>query len=109
MITIIFNLQNGYTFERATEALTEDSSVVDSLSVYSQNCYDATWILALALNGSIIGKFIGGGNVWDLVRLELCYVEKYICVHSTRAKILTTPLNFLKCALLRCPSVLPTG
>lgn len=46
------NLQDGYIFERDAEELTKNSSIVDSLSVYSQNCYDATWTLALALNES---------------------------------------------------------
>lgn len=53
------HLQNGYTFEKEVEALLDNSSIVNSpsVSVYSQNCYDATWILALALNESITSKY----------------------------------------------------
>ena len=52
------HLQDGYTFEKAVEELLDNSSVVNSSTVhiYSQNCYDATWILAMALNESITSE-----------------------------------------------------
>jgi hypothetical protein len=51
-------LQDGYKFEKEVEKLLDNSSVVNtsSANIYSQNCYDATWILAMALNESIASK-----------------------------------------------------
>ena len=43
-------------FEREIKALWESSPIVNSSSVYSQQCYDATWTLALALNESITSE-----------------------------------------------------
>ena len=53
-----FHLQNGTTFERIVEELLRNSSVVNTstVNIYSQNCYDATWILAMALNESIMSE-----------------------------------------------------
>jgi hypothetical protein len=52
------DLQDGYKFEKEVEKLLDSSSVVNAPSahIYSQNCYDATWILAMALNESITSK-----------------------------------------------------
>ncbi len=50
--------QDGTTFETIVEELLSNSSVVNTatVNIYSQNCYDATWILAMALNKSITSE-----------------------------------------------------
>ena len=57
-LSLLIYLQNGTIFERMGEELLSNSSIVNTsaINVYFQNCYDATWILAMALNESITGN-----------------------------------------------------
>ena len=53
-------MQNGYEFQREYEALLSQSMDpplnVTSQSIYGQQCYDAVWTLARALNRTIQGN-----------------------------------------------------
>ena len=53
-------LQDGEEFYRVTEELLKNSSILSGLnttSVYYQQCYDAIWTLAKALNRSISSEY----------------------------------------------------
>ena len=55
-------LQNGFEFQKKYEDLFNQSTFSElnlgehAQSVYAQQCYDATWTLARALNVTINGK-----------------------------------------------------
>ena len=55
---LFITLQNGYDFYREIQTLLENSKVdYGALSTYAQQCYDATWSLALSLNNTINSEF----------------------------------------------------
>ena len=60
-IFFFFHLQNGYRFYEDYDRLINTSTLEPRLEplIYTQQCYDATWTLAHALNTTLTGKLMG--------------------------------------------------
>ena len=72
MIIVSSFMQDGNYFYKEAERLLQNSMLhLTSLSVYSQQCYDATWTLALGLNDSITSEWL----------VCVCMYITDVCVH----------------------------